>query len=135
MLKKVLFCLIISLSMANAHALKVFANEENGILHVKAYFTKSSPCKGCKVELIDEKEKVFTSGISDEFGEVSFPIKKQTFKIVVIASMGHKGESEFTSEHPIKEESDIQALLKILLALGIIGAVFVLLQFVKRKKT
>lgn len=133
-MKKIVFLLFICSSFIYAHALHVFVSEEGKEMTVYSYFSKSSPCKECKVELFDMQDKVFATGKTDENGKAVFPLKYPTCKVVVDASMGHRGEATFSSEHPMQEETQIHKDEKFFLGIGVIVVFFFLLFLFKRKK-
>ena len=113
------------------HRLYVLADDDGKILHVKSYFSKSSFCNECQVNVISNG-KVINSGKTDKNGEIKFPFKTKNVTIEVIASMGHKGSIDYESENePVSEDKNVN-MKKILLALGILAGIFLLLKVFKR---
>jgi hypothetical protein len=132
-MKKFFLIYLLLFSYLNAHALKIFASQENGEVQIYTYFTKSSPCKNCQVDLLDENSQIFETGVSDENGKISFFTKKPSFKIVVNASAGHLAQIQFSSDTPIEEEKTSVFLKKILLSLSVIIGFFVIVKVLKRR--
>jgi nickel transport protein len=133
-MRKIVFFFLLLSSFAFAHKLHVFVSEEGSDMKVFAYFYKSSPCKQCEIQLLDMKDKIFATGKTDEKGKATFPVKFSTCKVVVNGSMGHRGEVTFSSEHPMKEETQLQLDEKFFFGLGVIVVFFLLIFFLKRKK-
>lgn len=134
-MKKTLFLLLLCCYSLQAHSLKVFVTQESDTFIVYSYFSKSSPCKGCQVTLFDEQGNLFDEGITDASGKSYFKAKKQKFRVIVKASMGHQGESEFSSQNPVsQEEGTLNIFLKGLFAFGVITIFFLFAYFVKRKR-
>lgn len=97
MLSRFLFLLIISCSLGFCHSLKVFAKASDNALEIKGYYYGGSACKGCDVELRDEKGVFIRSKLDDE-GRASVELPNiASFKIAVIAGGGHMKESEFSN--------------------------------------
>ena len=87
-----LFCVF-----ANAHSLKVFAKEENGVVNLKSFFYGNSPCKECEVLLIKNGEIIQTLK-TDENGKASFKVISSEFEIQVNGGLGHEKKINFMSK-------------------------------------
>lgn len=129
-MNKIILILFLSFSFCYAHGLNIFVNEDNKTLHVKAYFSKSSPCQGCDVSLYTVENILLAQHVTDEKGEVSFPLLAQKLHIKVKASMGHQHEIVFSSDTPIEEAYPLW--IKILLGLIIIATFFAGLKFARK---
>ncbi|MBM4276145.1 MAG: carboxypeptidase regulatory-like domain-containing protein [Deltaproteobacteria bacterium] len=84
---------------ALAHRVLVFAYTEGDTIHTESKFVPSTPVKQGKVQVLDAKsDKVLLTGETDDKGKFSGKIppevaaQKIDLKIVVEASMGHRGE-------------------------------------------
>jgi len=115
-----------------AHKLYVLGSDDGKTLHVKSYFTKSSFCQNCQVEILDKDENILFKGVTDEKGEATFPFTTRNVYIDVVASMGHKNRVFYESENEMISEDKNESYMKILIALGIIGLIFFVLRFFKK---
>lgn len=110
MLSRFLFLLIISCSLGFAHSLKVFAKASDNALEIKGYYYGGSACKGCDVELRDEKGVFVRSKLDDE-GRASVELPNiASFKIAVIAAGGHMKESEFSNPNFLQNSQNTKNL-------------------------
>ena len=150
-----LFCVF-----ANAHSLKVFAKEENGVVNLKSFFYGNSPCKECEVSLIKNGEIIQTLK-TDENGKTSFKAISSEFEIQVNGGLGHEKKINFMSKTADKasnlevkndilqnsqnasdnssnsanfDEKDENKILKFALSFLIIFIFFTTLYFIKRKR-
>ena len=150
-----LFCVF-----ANAHSLKVFAKEENGVVNLKSFFYGNSPCKECEVSLIKNGEIIQTLK-TDENGKASFKAISSEFEIQVNGGLGHEKKINFRSEtankasnlevkngilqnsqnadenlsnSPNFDEKDENKILKFALSFLIIFIFFTALYFIKKKR-
>jgi len=115
-----------------AHKLYILGDDDGKTLHVKSYFTKSSFCQNCQIEILDKNEKILFKGVTDKKGEATFPFTTKNVYIDVVASMGHKNRVLYESENELISEDKNESYLKILIALGIIGFIFFVLRFFKK---
>ena len=150
-----LFCVF-----ANAHSLKVFAKEENGVVNLKSFFYGNSPCKECEVSLIKNGEIIQTLK-TDENGKASFKAISSEFEIQVNGGLGHEKKINFMSKTADKasdlevkndilqnsqnadenlsnsanfDEKDENKILEFVLSFLIIFIFFTTLYFIKRKR-
>lgn len=150
-----LFCVF-----ANAHSLKVFAKEENGVVNLKSFFYGNSPCKECKVSLIKNGEIIQTLK-TDENGKASFKAISSEFEIQVNGGLGHEKKINFMSKTADKAsnlevkndilqnsqnanenlsnsanfgEKDENKILEFVLSFMIIFIFFATLYFIKKKR-
>ena len=150
-----LFCVF-----ANAHSLKVFAKEENGVVNLKSFFYGNSPCKECEVSLIKNGEIIQTLK-TDENGKASFKAISSEFEIQVNGGLGHEKKINFMSKTADKAsnlevkndilqnlqntnenlsnsanfgEKDENKILEFVLSFLIIFIFFTTLYFIKRKR-
>jgi len=84
---------------ALAHRVLVFAYTEGDTIHTESKFVPNTPVKQGKILVLDPKtDKVLLTGQTDDKGKCSFKIppevaaQKIDLKIVIEASMGHRGE-------------------------------------------
>lgn len=122
----VLWCLALPLY---AHKLSVFAKEEAGKVELRAYFSKSAPCKGCQVSVQNVSGKVLLQTQTNDEGKAWLTLPAGASRVVVEGGMGH--QQELVLENPVPEEG---AALPFLLSLLGIGVFFGLLWFVRRPK-
>jgi nickel transport protein len=96
----VLAALILIASPALAHKVSVFGYVEGGMLLGEGYFPGGGKAKNSKVELIDQNGKVLATTTTDNKGafKLKLPAAKAPLKLVVTASMGHKGEYVLTDQ-------------------------------------
>ncbi len=108
MIRILLFSLFFVASLW-AHKINLFAYDENGILYIQSYFTKSSPCKACSIKLLDKDEQVISSLLSNDEGKVAVSLPKELSFIVVEAGMGHQARIVYqgTSDSSPSQESSI----------------------------
>ncbi|NOZ63645.1 MAG: hypothetical protein GXO71_01640 [Caldiserica bacterium] len=91
------FLLLLSSSLF-AHRVNVFAYKEGGKICLEGYFSDGTPARNSKIEVYNPEGKKILEGKTDEKGEFSFPIpgEKGNLKIVLLASMGHRGETSIS---------------------------------------
>ena len=82
---------------ALAHRVLIFAYTEGDTVHTESKFVPSTPVKQGKIMVIDQKTgKELLTCQTDDQGKFSFKIppeaQKADLKIVIEASMGHRGE-------------------------------------------
>lgn len=116
-----------------AHKLYILADDDGKTLHVKSYFTKSSPCMNCDIKILDKKDKVLGVYKTNDSGEANIPIVSQAFDIEVSASMGHQNKISYESDHQITIDENV-SISRIIFSLGILFFIFFLLFMLKRKK-
>jgi len=129
---KYLIVLLLFFSSVYAHKLYIIADDNGKTLHIKSYFTKSSFCQECKVEIFGNNDKVLFEGKTDKKGNASFPFTMKNIDIEVTASMGHKNRISYESENEIVSIEQNESYKKILLALGIIAFIFFILKLIKK---
>ncbi|MBE0490995.1 MAG: hypothetical protein IBX44_01960 [Sulfurospirillum sp.] len=131
---KIIIVLFTCTQILFAHSLKIFVSElENGKIEVYAYFTKSSVCKACEVQ-VKNADKILAQVLTDNFGKAEILLKQKSVEIVVQASLGHRGQVSFTATQPTEQTKDDNPFIKILIALSVIALIFLLLYNVKRSK-
>jgi nickel transport protein len=85
--------------MASAHKVYIFAWVEGDTVYTDSYFSKSKKIADGKIEVFDADGKKLLEGKTDEDGAFSFKIPKKTdLRIVLEATMGHKGEFLLTAD-------------------------------------
>jgi nickel transport protein len=84
---------------AAAHKVNVFGYVEGGMIQGEGYFPGGGKAKNSKVELVDSSGKVLASTTTDAKGsfKLELPQAKPPLKLVLTASMGHKGEYMLTA--------------------------------------
>ncbi len=93
--------LLLAVLPAAAHKVSVFGYVEDGKVLGEGYFAGGVKAKGCRVELVDSAGKVLAKTSTDQQGRFSLelpPKAKAPLKLVLTASMGHKGEYLLTAE-------------------------------------
>jgi len=128
-----LILIFLLLNSLYAHKLYILADDDGKTLHVKSYFTKSSSCQNCKVEIIDNNGKVLFKKKTNTEGEANFPFTMKNINIEVTASMGHKNSISYESENEVLSVEKNESYKRILLALGIIAFIFFILKVVIKK--
>jgi nickel transport protein len=82
---------------ALAHRVLVFAYTEGDTVHTESKFVPNTPVRQGRILVLDQKTgKELLTGQTDDKGKFSFKIppeaQKLDLKIVMEASMGHRGE-------------------------------------------
>lgn len=104
MLRITLFsCLLFTALLA--HKVNLFAYDEEGILYIQSYFTKSSPCKQCPIKIFGENEKELATLTTNDEGKVSMKLPAASFSILVEAGMGHQQSITYQAKSHTKEEA------------------------------
>jgi len=85
---------------AAAHKVSVFGYVEEGMILGEGYFPGGGKAKGCQVELLDSAGKVLAQTKTDDQGAFKLKLPKAAppLKLVLIASMGHRGEYLLTAK-------------------------------------
>ena len=101
---------------ASAHKVNVFAFQEGESIICEGYFPDGSPSIDSIVEIYDINDNLLLTGKTDKKGHFSFNYdSKNDIKIVLKASMGHRGEFilKMNPDNGTVETKDIPAALKI----------------------
>ena len=78
---------------ASAHRVNVFAWIEGDTVHVEGKFAGGKKVKAGKIVVLDSHGVELLSGLTNDQGEFSFKVPKQTdLRIVLSAGQGHQGE-------------------------------------------
>ena len=78
---------------ALAHRVNIFAWVEGDTVHTQSKFGGGRKAVNAPVEIYDDQENKLLEGRTDDNGEFSFKIPKQSaLKIVLVAGMGHRNE-------------------------------------------
>lgn len=118
-------------SLLFGHKLYILADDDGKNLHVKSYFTKSSPCMNCEVKIYKDNQLLDTTQ-TDENGNAIFKLKTKKIDIEVTASMGHQNKINYSSENEIITEENNITIKKILMGLGSIILIFFILRIFKK---
>lgn len=88
-----------STTPALAHRVLVFAYAEGDTVHTESKFVPKTPVRQGQVQVLEQKTgKVLLTGQTDDQGKFSFKLppeaagQKMDLKIIIEASMGHRGE-------------------------------------------
>ena len=82
--------MIMSVTVAFAHKVNIFAYAEGGIVYTESYFPDGKKAKGGLIEVFDSQGNKLLEGKTNKDGQFNFkPPKKDDLKIVINASMGH----------------------------------------------
>ncbi len=99
---KTVLCVLFTFLFTNtalAHKVTVFAWVEGNTVYGESKFSGGRKAQGAEVIVSDLEGTRLLTVQTDEKGDFSFPIPKQTgLKIELIAGMGHKGEWTLTAE-------------------------------------
>ena len=88
-----LYGLPTTVDRSSAHRVNVFAWVEGDTVHVQSKFSGGSKVKAGKIAVMDSKGVNLLSGMTNEQGEFSFKVPRQTdLRIVLSAGEGHQGE-------------------------------------------
>ena len=92
-------CLVLCVRPAVAHKVTIFAWVEGDTVHTQSKFSGGKRAKNSTVVVYDKEGDQLLEGKTDEKGEFSFKVPKQTdLKIVLKASMGHLAEWTIPAE-------------------------------------
>jgi nickel transport protein len=91
--------LVLCARPAAAHKVTIFAWAEGDTVHTQSRFSGGKPAKNSTVVVYDKQGNQLLEGKTDDKGEFSFKVPKQTdLKIVLKASMGHMAEWTIPAE-------------------------------------
>jgi len=127
-----LFIFILLFSSTYAHKLYIMADDDGKTLHVKSYFTKSSFCQYCQVQILDKNKKVLFEGKTNKKGLATFPFTEKNIDIEVIGSMGHQSEISYANKDEMVTIEDNESYTKLLMSLVIIALIFFILKLIKK---
>lgn len=114
----IIICLILCLAThnASAHKVNIFAFQEGNRIICEGYFPDGSPSINSIVEIYNINDKLLLTGKTDKKGHFSFNYDSQDdIKIVLKASMGHRGEFilKMNPDDKTVDTKEIPATLKI----------------------
>ena len=88
-----LWTLPLMVNSAFAHRVNVFAWVEDDTIHVQSKFSGGKKVNGGKVVVMDSQGVELLSGLTNDQGEFSFKVPKQSdLRIIITAGQGHRGE-------------------------------------------
>ena len=91
-----IFCFLFFSLVGGAwgHRVEVFPYWEGDEVRVEAFFSDGTPVRNGSIKVYDPEGKLIFKGQTDAKGTLDFrPLKKETLKIVLEASMGHRAEA------------------------------------------
>jgi len=95
----IVFFLLCSSVPAFAHKVYIYAWVEGNTIYTESYFSGGGKVKNGVIQVFDARGKDLLEGRTNAKGEFSFQIpEKATLRIVVNASMGHRGEYVLKAE-------------------------------------
>ncbi len=100
---RILFSVALFASILFAHKLNVFAYEEEGVIKIKSYFTKSSPCIECKVESLDSNKLPLAEAKTDRSGEATLPMDAKVHALRISEPGGHATIIDYAVETKIED--------------------------------
>lgn len=131
-----LFLVFLLSVVANAHSLKVFADEDSDFVVIKSYFYGNSPCNGCNVDIIKDG-KIIQNTKTDENGTARVKLMMNEFDILVDGSLAHEKRITFSTDKNItianQDDSDLTYTIKIISCILGLIIFFGILYFIKRK--
>jgi hypothetical protein len=132
-----------------AHAVNLECTLRGSTVYLEAFYDDDTPAIKAKVQVLNAKEEVVASGLTDEKGQWTFatpPAGK--YEVRLDAGAGHRAKSsiqvpsapvqETISDGPTRSEFTRIPWLSVLLGLAIIGGgcgAFWLVSFIKRHGT
>lgn len=132
---KIVFFLTLLISSLFAHKLNIFLYEEENKIVLNSYFASGSPCKNCKVEIFDDKNKLLQSSKTDEKGDYTFDKLASKLTVKVEAIGGHAAISSIEVKNINKKKDELSksnSLIQSLLAAFLIALIFLGLKRIKR---
>ena len=103
---------------ASAHRVNVFAWVEGDTVYVEGKFPGGKKVKAGKIVVLDPRGVELVSGLTNDQGEYSFKVPRQTdLRIVLSAGQGHQGEwvvradglNDFPSEKAMQTGTETEA--------------------------
>lgn len=151
--------MILSISLF-AHRVNLFTDYDGKSLYISSYFANGDPCVNCDVKIFSQ-EKLLKQSRTNKQGELNIYLDKQTIRVELDASMGHKvikniklkakkseKTDDLTSEKiekleeenrklkqkikSLQEQVSLMNLVKILFSLIVIVGIFLFLKRVKQ---
>lgn len=126
------------MSFVWAHKINLFITTQKENVEIYSYFANAAPCKGCDL-LIKHNETVVLKTVLNSDGKYSFKSQYPSLDIHVSSVGGHAAHRAVVLDHLTKEslkehqkKEQESNYLKIVLALILIGLVFILLKRVKK---
>jgi nickel transport protein len=98
--------MLLTVSMAHAHGVSVFAWVDGDTVYVESKFSGGRKPKDALIEVVDGSGNLLLKGRTNAEGEFSFKVPQKTaLKIVLMAGMGHRAEWTV----PLEDLSDVPA--------------------------
>jgi hypothetical protein len=131
-----IFALLLTPTLAHAHALGVQAKMKDGKVTVEVYYDEGSPAGKAKVKLLNGKDEIATA-VTDAEGRCTFDAPAAgKYEIHADAGGGHNAKTTLTiletngapttvSDGPSREEFTSTPWLKIGIGVSVIGAMCV----------
>lgn len=126
------------MSFVWAHKINLFITTQKDNVEIYSYFANAAPCKGCDL-LIKHNETVVLKTVLNSDGKFKFKSQYPSLDIHVSSVGGHAAHRAVVVDHLTKEslkehqkKEQESNYLKIVLALILIGLVFILLKRVKK---
>jgi nickel transport protein len=109
--KGIIFLLLLFLPFQiYAHRVNLFVDQIGNNLEITAFFPDGSPCKECRVEVLDKKGRVLQITKTDEVGKAILSMGNVTdIKVVLKAGEGHQAEKFIKFDTPKKEPNKKQS--------------------------
>lgn len=137
-MKRIFLLLCLTMSFVWAHKINLFITTQKENVEIYSYFANAAPCKGCDL-LIKHNETVVLKTVLNSDGKYSFKSQYPSLDIHVSSVGGHAAHRAVVLDHLTKESLKVHQkkeqesnYLKIVLALILIGLVFLLLKRVKK---
>ena len=119
-----------------AHKLNLFLDFENKNLYIYSYFASASPCKNCKIELLDANNKIVQELRTDEKGECYLKefSKVKYVKVEALGGHGVKKEISYNDKTQKKQKIDKKenSYIESIFAFLVIIVIFLLLKRIKK---
>lgn len=113
-MKKILFIFFTLTFFLFAHKINIFSYKEGNKIFVEGYFADGKPCKNSEIIVFDENGGKIIEGKTNPEGIFSFDIPETSkIKIVLVADMGHKVETEMQLKDKPPEKQNIKESKKI----------------------
>jgi hypothetical protein len=124
-------CLILTPALGHAHAIGVDCKLRAGKIEVEAFYDDDSPAGKAKVRVVNAKEEIIASGVTDAKGLWSFAAPASgKYEVRVDAGAGHRAKKAIevpadpeviASEGPTRAEFTSTPWLKMLIGVAVIG--------------
>lgn len=134
---KIVFLFLFIVVNLYAHKLNLFLDVEEKKLYVYSYFASGSPCKDCKLEFYDLKNKLLKQVKTNSEGEYYLKDYENVVVVKVEALGGHAIERKFNLKQKdnvkeVKPKTSQESYISSFIAIVVLVLIFLLLRRIKK---